>query len=249
MMRRKFLLLGAILTGIAMAGLAPPARAGFALRVSDGTHTLIVHDGGAGDGDPSTVGSIVVSTGTLTAGGIVGWSQINVSTAFSNLTSGDQFAMLEVGTSARANSSGPLTSLTIDVTQTDFTVPVNNPGFVMTSTVVATSVPGNETVQGFYDSVNPSTEFSIPGQFSTPQQTVTSGVAPSNPTIKLIVPGVSPFSLSLREVLNPTANGQFFSTDNELTVSVPEPSGIALFGCGAFCIAGYVRKRRKVKAA
>lgn len=34
MLRRKFLLLGAVLMGIAMAGLAPPARANFALRYS-----------------------------------------------------------------------------------------------------------------------------------------------------------------------------------------------------------------------
>jgi len=242
------LLLGAVLAGAAFLWAPTSAQAAFQLRVFDGTNTVTVTDGGAGDSD-ATTGSIVVTTATLTSGGITGWSQINVTTVFSNKTSGDDFAMLELATSARSNANGPLTTLTIDVTDTAFSQPASSTNFVMTSKVVNTSVPGTETVQGFYDSTNSGNNaFSIPGQASTALQTVTSSGVDINPSSVLIIPGTSPFALTYRSVLTPTAHSQFFSTDNQLTVSVPEPSSVALLGCGVFGLIGYVRKRRKAAA-
>jgi hypothetical protein len=242
-MKRTFMAL-AVLCGLLLS--QSRADAFFKIRVSDGTHTVVVQDNMAGDADPTT-GSIVLTTATLTAGGITGWSQINVNTAFSNKLSTDGYAELEVSTQARSNSTGATTSLTINVTDTGFTAPPSAPNFLMTSTAVTTTVPGTETIQGYYDSTNSgNNEFSIPGQASTPSQTVTSGgVSPTNPTYAFITPGVSPFALDYQQVLAPTGNNQFFSVDNQLTVTVPAPAGLALAGYGVLTALGYFGLRRR----
>jgi hypothetical protein len=241
---KRIIAASALLCGLFLS--QSSADAAFKVRVSDGTHTVTVMDNGAGDADP-TPGSLVVTTATLTAGGILGWSAINVTTAFSNKLASDGYAMLEVATGARSNTSGPLTALTVDVTDTDFAAPPSGPSFLMTSTAISTSVPGTETIQGYYDPSNTgNNEFSIPGTAFTPVQTVTSGgVAPTNPTYVFITPGVSPFALDYQEILTPTANGQFFSTDNQLTVTVPAPAGLALAGYGMLTALGYVGLSRR----
>jgi len=247
-MRRFFF--AAAAAAVFLVGAVSPAKASFQIRISDGTNSVTVTDnqGGGADTDP-TSGVIVVNTAFLTVSGITGWSQINVNTAFSNFGSGDNFAMLEVATSARSSSS--TSTLIIDVTQTGFTVPSSAPNFALTSTVVATTVPGTETVQGFYDSTNSGNNaFSMPGQAQTTKQTVTSGVAPGNPVTTIITPGTSPFSLDYHIVLTASATSQFFSTDNQLTLSVPAPGGLLLVASGLpVCVIGCVRRRFKAAIA
>jgi hypothetical protein len=157
--------------------------------------------------------------------------------------------MMDIATSALSDVAGA--KLYIDVTDTGFTTPPSGNSFTMTSKVVATSVPGTETVQGYYDASNGGNNaFSVPGQASTTQQTVTSGVVPGASVSTLIVPGTAPFALTYSQVLTATDASQFFSTDNQLSVAVPAPASALLFASGLPVLTlGYLRKRFKKTSA
>src|SRR5205807_10183209 len=107
-----------------------------------------------------------------------------------------------------------------------------------------------QTLQGYYDAgAGGTNQFSIPGTAQTPLQTITSAGPDINPASTNIIPGVSPFALDYRSILTPTGFGQFFSTDDQLTVATPEPSSIVLLASGVpLCLFGLIWKRRKTAA-
>lgn len=241
MIRIRFVLMAAILTGIAMFGNAPDAKAAFKVSMSDGTTTVVVQDNMAGDTN--------AALGGINFSGTIGVFNINIQLVFSQpLVGGPGVAMLDLNSSIGATGAGILTVLATDTGYTQV-----GRGDLTESWSRTISGSGNLTGQGYKDTNNQ--EFGGAGAFSGPV-----GSAP------VFTPGQlgpfaaggfaqasigdltsNPYSMTIRLRAQALASGFFTTGDFELRNSVvPAPAGLILAATGLpFLSLSFLRRRRK----
>jgi hypothetical protein len=227
---RHMMAKAAVLAGLMVAFAAQEAQGAFVLRLNDGAgNTVEVTDGEVGL-DSNPLAGAITFIGSL-GGGTV-WT-VNVTTGLSDPILGSPSSPHMDLNSVNVSSGGAGT-LTIDLTDTDFTASPGPAGFTMriggttagTVNYTAWSDPGNAEF-GLVDLIN-STGPLGPGAFSA----TTSGLAAVD----------AAYSLTQRVVITHTGVG-VTSFDAEL---IPEPATLALVGLGLAGLAA--RRRRNAKA-
>lgn len=252
MLRRYFLTSVAVLTGLAMLGTASPAEAAFKVRVFEGS-TLVYTavDNGAGDTNAgSTVGAISFNySDTVVAFSvIVGQSK----PLFGNTPS---VAAMDIAINGTFGTGG---TLTIDITDTDFTPPGNPAGSGVLTAKIGSSAPAGTTFTGYLNGDDPNIagpqgnkEFGgIDGPLTGTLITAGPASAPGNLVVSAGGTAFAPYSMTARTVFSGGA-GSGFSLDNTLTFSVPAPAGLVLAATGlpVFGLGAWVRRRRVAIAA
>jgi len=257
-MCRNFLFL-AVLAGLTMAGLAPPARADFEVEISINGGAFVAASVTTLDSQDATYAYVV--SGVVTISGSLA----------SNFPGAPQGAGLTLSNTTNVKfASTTVGSLEIISTQTGFTAPVGSPlilsssggGTLQNTSGTTTSV--SSTYQGILDphdldfgAGNGSTLLPLiapPASNSTPAMVASgntsgTGTTPlvySPGTSNNIVPSATPFSLT--NIV--TFTGQ--STVNEIvggswttTAAVPAPAGLllALVGIPTLGIGAWFRRR------
>lgn len=256
MPRRPFIL-GAILAGIAVAGLAPPAHADYAIQVYD-------------DGKlQSTVAVVAVGNTLVFAGTTTDFSITNGSGLSNNPGSqGSSYLSLSSNEQISTNfgDAGGTHTIQIVLTQNGWTAPTGTPLNLSSSaggtfTYASGNTPGavdsvTATYQGFLDNTN--TPFGQPADGSTAIETAGAMLNATNtvplvfnpPSSTTLVPGGVPFSIT--DVLTFTftlgaGSGQVTANVSASTVaSVPAPAGLilAITGFPALGIGAWLRRGR-----
>jgi hypothetical protein len=201
------------------------------LRLTDGTTTVTVSDGGAGDSNPFAG---VVSY----IGGVGDWN-INVSTGFGS----DILGLSTLDLNSVNSTQGTTSTLDISFTQVDNVFPVG--GFAMEFGGTATNV-GAISYSAYADDAN--------AAFGQTQLIGTIGPFGSSPFSGVASGPVSVSgTYSLTQVLSITGQGGvgIFSADAELNPSdqfpiapIPEPASLLLFGSGLSGLAAWRRRHR-----
>src|SRR5687768_14366164 len=96
---RNFLpLVMALLVGAAILGMSGSAHAGFSLKISDGTNTVVINDNAAGTSSGSTGSPIDLgaASGQIIYAGAVGVFDINITTGTSNAPGTPTLAQLTI---------------------------------------------------------------------------------------------------------------------------------------------------------
>jgi hypothetical protein len=171
---------------------------------------------------------------------------INITTGISKpIIGGPNRARIDLNS---VNVSGGAGQLKIELTDTDFLLPVPPNPYILTSEIGGTT-DGTVDLDQFIDLSN--NEF---------------GIGPPAPNIPLVLslgtfgPGafsgttsgsiniVNPFSITESVLITHTGAGQITSFDALSQAAIPEPSTLLLLGFGALGFIGYgLRRRRKVK--
>jgi hypothetical protein len=216
--------------GLALLGAPATSRAVFEISISAGGPAVVIVDNMPGDSDP-TLGSIVA---VVPIGPFVADVQIGTSKP---LIGGPTVAAMDLGSSVTSSGAGTLTVLLSD---TDFTFPGSNPHFVVaTSTTSGSPLPATAsfTWQSFFDPAN--VDFGM-GGLSTPVQTGFNTVSTSGFLN-------APFSITEKLVITTTGRA-FVSLDNmaDATPAAPEPTGIVMALIAIPTLAGsWLRRRAK----
>jgi len=232
MMRLKFLFV-AILAGIAFAGVAAPARAGFELEYSVNGGTFVVIPG-TGSGTIGSPYSAVAVVGNLTI----------VATGGGTTTQPSSSMNLSVG-----GTESALTTITIYVSMTGTqTSPppealVSSMGAgILTGSLLQT--PGATITESDYLAQS-NTFFDLSNPVVGPQ-TIPSATTINNSALVTLT---APYSWTLGMVLNNSANNYStnnMSNTNTATLStVPAPAGLVLLACGAPVLVGGTWWRRR----
>jgi hypothetical protein len=257
MMRRRFYLLGAVLAAIAIAGLAPPARADYGVQVyDDGVLQSGITTFTSGNQlvflGSTTHFSITNGSGSSNNPGTQGGSQLSLS---SNETISTTFG-----------GSGGTHTIQIVLSQTGWMAP-NAPKLALSSSAGGSvSYSQGSTAnaalnviaayQGFLDNTN--TLYGMPGSGGTPVASADSGNITTPGTSSLVfapgtstsvVPGGTPFSMT--DVLTFTftlaaGSGQDSANVSASTVAmVPAPPGLilGLTGLPALGFGAWLRRR------
>jgi PEP-CTERM motif-containing protein len=216
------LLFGAVLSGfVAQANALPILR-----LVSSGGSDVTVTDT---DGD-----GVVQYSGALN-----GWTTFNLTTGFSKPILGSAAAPFLDIFSANMSSDGGPVSLSIWLTDTDFT-----PSSVgqMISAIGGTT-QGSVTFETFADASN--TAF---GQ-ATSLATIVSTTAPAFSGMAGALWGsATDYSLTLLVTITHSGGGPRF-TSLDASLQVPEPSTLLLFGAGLLALGGAGLSRRRAAAS
>lgn len=227
-----------VAAGAAMASMASDADAAFMMRLSAASGpSLTIVDGGAGDLTPGTAGNI-------TFVGAIGDFTLNITTGSSKPQIGSATDPQLNLNSVNANNSdngGGFDTLTIEITDTDFTGPVPTANFV--SVLNGTRVPGTLSLQTYLDNGN--------SEFGT--ATPLADIGPVGPSLigdvgsTEIDPAntTSPFSLTMVAVVNHSEVKDQASFDASLATAVPQPSTLSLFGMGLLGLGGLLMRRRR----
>jgi hypothetical protein len=245
------LMIMALLVGVFVIGIVQDANALFVLTLDDlGTPGIdvIVSDNapiltGTKKGPTNFVdGSPTV--GAVSFNGAVGTFSVNVTTGVSKPVIGG-FNVSRIDLNSINVSGGAAGTLKIELTDTDFSLPVPPNPYVLTSLIGGTT-DGTVDFDQFIDLSN--NEF---------------GIGPPAPNIPLVLsqgtfgPGAfsgttsgnihitNPFSITEEIWITHNAAGDITSFNAESNVAIPEPTTLILFGFGLVGVAGFAWHRKK----
>lgn len=195
---------------------------------TDTADTITIGDG--------LVGDVNAATGAVTFVGPVGLWNINVTAGLSKPILGSPESPLLHLTSMNMTSSGLPGSITIELTDTDFTV--QDQARVLAG--IGGMAEGNVTFRTFFDETN--TAFGQGTELTS--QSFSSGPFSGSAGTSLTALGL----YSLTMLVTISHDGQPWQASSfDATIHVPEPSTIALLGAGLLVI-GFAA-RRKIAAA
>jgi hypothetical protein len=274
MFRRKFFSLGAILAGVVIAGLAPPAQADFVVQFSyngaqikiDGTTGTVTTSGGASVSgasiDTSTAGSIGINNLTVSTSGTTGGFKISATIADSNSPGTPDAATIDLSSLRIKNQNSGAGSGTLTVTtgDTGFTAPVGQVNLTSTMSATASGLNAQNasvTFNSCLDQTN--TQFGTSGSGVTGTPTINFTVAPGNSgppnppgpnSYAVLTVSQTPYSLT--QVAQFTlANGDVLTDGSSgTTVTSPAPAGLVLALTGLPCLLlGRWLRRREPQTA
>jgi len=264
MIRRKFLFLAA-LTGLAIAGLAPPARADIQISLTSGSQTIYMQN-------PVSSGPVIIPAFSFGPGNLL----ITTATGTSNSPGNPLFSFNTAGigntnTLDIENLTGSTQTVTITVSSQGFTSPNSPPPLMVTDTVSGTVLFGTVTgtAQGFADATNtlvgtttgaggipilptvPGTGGALPGTaFSAPLLNF-SGTTGTSFAASGAAVGFSPdgntYSLTFTETITLSAFASVQLTGgNVQTFATPAPAGVllALSGLPFLGAISWMRRRK-----
>jgi hypothetical protein len=245
------LMIMALLVGVFVIGIVQDANALFVLTLDDLSTVgidVIVSDN-ALLGTPTKKGVTTVLDGTATVGavsfnGVVGTFSVNVTTGVSKPVIGG-FNVSRIDLNSINVSGSAAGQLKIELTDTDFSLPVSPNPYTLKSFIGGTT-DGTVDLDQFVDLSN--NEF---------------GIGPPGPNIPLVLsqgpfgPGafsgtasgniniVNPFSITEEVLITHTAAGNITSFNAGSDVAIPEPTTLILFGFGLVGVAGFAWHRKK----
>jgi hypothetical protein len=203
------------------------------MTLTSGASTVTITDNGVGDGNAAN-GTITYSNANFD-----GWN-ISVASGTSKSPGLTAFG-LDLASLTATCASGGCTSDTLTVTYSDinFSVPVGIGGFTTTYSSTQTGV-GTTTEQAYFSNLN--TIFSQQNSIGSLLSFNSSSVGSVNGGTVAATPN---YSLTLIQTFKDTSGAVSFSTDGNITNSVPEPASIFLFGTVLALSAGAFRRRKK----
>lgn len=207
---------------------ASPARADLLLRLTDGTNTVTIADGGLGDSNPQA--------GVITFIGSVGTWTTNVSTGFGSGAPTFSPGHLDLN-SADTNSDGP-GQLDILLTETNLTAPFNTFQMNFGGTIDANG--STATYMAWRDPANAQFGLGAANLIGT----LGAFVGPSfSGSLTNTVAGGTPYSLTERIRLVATGPVMFSGDAGLVPSAVPEPGTLTMLGTGLFGLARMARRR------
>jgi hypothetical protein len=247
MIRRRFLILGAILAGIAMTGLAPPARADYELTLTQGSASITLDYNGSTLAVATVDGATYYAANETTVPGVgeslsvtasVGTYLLDVSATLSNAITGSLPAKLSVNSQVEAIGGSGTSSLTITASDGGFTAPTT-PFGAMTTGVSAVNILGLSDSE---------TDVSQLGATVGTTLSLGAGDTAATPVTNTVpIPG-SPYTLqntlTITGAAGDTLQGQ--ATTDVSPVPVPAGMVLGLSGMPVLCL-GYLLRRRQVR--
>jgi len=232
---------------LAMVAVAPLARADFEILVNS---TPCTPTAGTNPGQPA---GFVAPNGNLTCPSVSGAlfglpAGVTITDlAVTGLQVPGLFSQ-ELGTTLLVtNTTGATVSITIDIADTDFTMPVTPPPISDSSgaTINGTTGTNSLTLTSCVSTNNLFTPCAgAPGEApANPTLNVTGGATNSNETKGSISALAAPFSLQQHIVLSAGAGSDFNVTTSQVLSSVPEPTSVLLLGGVLLGVTGLLRKR------
>jgi hypothetical protein len=258
MLRRKFLFV-AVLSGIAIAGPAPPVRADFEVQFSyggatillDGTTSKTTVSGGASQGtafvDYSTPGTISVLN--LKVGpDATHYFLVSATIADSNSPGTPTVATIDLSSLTIQNKTGASNTLSITTGDTGFTAPVGT-SVAVNSTISATAGGTNGSkATVIFNSYLDTSNAQFGKQQGTPtiNLTIAPGASQSDNSGADLNAAITPYSLTQVAQISLANNDKLTDGSSGTTVTVPAPPALFL-ALSALPALGlpYVRRRRK----
>jgi hypothetical protein len=242
MIRRRFLLLGAILAGIAMTGLAPSARADFEVVLSDGigdsfvaNQSGVVSHSGNGAGTVFIASQNNIGIFAVTIGGF----SVTFDVSTNNSPGTDSLATMNltnttISYKTFSNNATATLTITESTAAGSFTGPTINP--VNLNSALTSTMSG-----GTIDLTT-----SIVGGVSDP--TISNSPSVANATSTVVVANhTTPFDLQNVFHISLSNGGSISTMDGSAMLTAPAPTSMSmgLVGLGTLAVSGWYRRARK----